>query len=244
MAGDVRQCLLRDAVHDQLERRARAAADARSSCWLDVEAESLGEPLAQDGERALEPEVVERLGPQLDRDPPHVLEAAAHRALNLERRRLAARRERVPRPAPGRAEPPSAPGPTWSCSSWAIRRRSASWPASTLPVASRRSASSRASISLNVNASSPASEAGVGRRHPLAVVGEIDAPGERRQRLHRTNDAANQVHVERDRRSAARRSARRPPRRRETTTPGPASSTTIVTPTATTSSSAFRPATR
>ena len=50
--------------------------------------------------------------------------------------------------------------PIWSCSSCAIRRRSASWPASTRPVASRRSASRRASISLNVSASSPASEVG------------------------------------------------------------------------------------
>ena len=82
VARDVRQRLLRDAVDDEL-LVGRELGQLPAELLVHLESESLGEALAQDGERALEPEVVKRLGSQLDRDPPHVLEASANRALNL-----------------------------------------------------------------------------------------------------------------------------------------------------------------
>ena len=82
VARDVRQRLLGHAVQDELVVR-RQVGQLVGDLLAHGQAGALGEPFAQDGERALESEVVERLGSQLDRDPPYILEAAAHGALDL-----------------------------------------------------------------------------------------------------------------------------------------------------------------
>ena len=79
-----------------------------------------------------------------------------------------------------------------------MRSRSPSWPASTRPVASRRSSRRRTSISFRVSASSPASE--FGSASGTGGLGSVRSTLARQggQALHRADDSAEQEQVEHD----------------------------------------------
>ena len=99
------------------------ARPRRPSCWHDSRAER--------DQRADQAEVVERLGPQLARDPAHVLEAArAGRASALERRAACGRLGRRRDALELQQRRAVRVWPTSSCSSRATRSRSASCAAS------------------------------------------------------------------------------------------------------------------
>ena len=82
VAGHVGQRLLGDAVDDQLGVGAELGHVGRYPLD-DVERRALGEALAEYGQGADQAEVVERLRPQLDRDPANVLEAHPDLLLDL-----------------------------------------------------------------------------------------------------------------------------------------------------------------
>ena len=166
VAGDVGQRLLRDAVDHELllagERQA-AGSSRRSTRTCACSAERV----RQRGQRALQPELLERLRSQPARDPAHLLGAVRARSRAARRAaRAAPRGSRAARPSTCSITPVSV-WPTSSCSSRAIRRRSPSWTISACRALSRRSDSSRSSISLNVCASAATSGAAVDAR-PLA----------------------------------------------------------------------------
>ena len=82
VAGDVRQALLRDAIDGELDLR-RELRQRRRELALDADARDARERGRQLGQRADQAEVLEHLRPQLARDPPHLVERAAHRLLGL-----------------------------------------------------------------------------------------------------------------------------------------------------------------
>ena len=82
VAGHVGQRLLGDAVDDQL-LLVSELGKMLIELLADPDARPLREPLAQDGQRADQAQVVERLGPQFQGDAPHVLQAGAHRLLDV-----------------------------------------------------------------------------------------------------------------------------------------------------------------
>ena len=169
-------------------RRGRPRAPPRREArqpaarWTSTEP-VLPEALAEDAQRARKPEVVERLGPQLEGDPAHLLEAAARGLLRLEslrrvlgharasRRAAARRRSASGRPRRGGPGRPAAARPP------ARRARAA--------TLSRRSASSRSSISLNA-----AQLGGLEARRRAeprpgssgSIAGERGQPAQRRKR--------------------------------------------------------------
>ena len=81
MAGDVAQGFLGYAVDDQLDLRGQRR-EVGGDVLCHLEPEPLGEPVGEHGQGAGETEIVERLRPQLERDPPHAFEAVAHRVLD------------------------------------------------------------------------------------------------------------------------------------------------------------------
>ena len=72
----VREALLRDAVDHELDVR-RQRRQLRLKVALDAQAALLVDPRAERDQRVDQPEVVERLGTQLARDPAHLVEALA-----------------------------------------------------------------------------------------------------------------------------------------------------------------------
>jgi hypothetical protein len=72
VAGDVGQALLRDAVDGQLDLR-RELRDRGGEVALDAGAGDAGERARQLGQRADQSQVLEHLGPELARDPPHLV---------------------------------------------------------------------------------------------------------------------------------------------------------------------------
>jgi hypothetical protein len=74
--GDVRQRLLRDPVDDELLLLGERQAECLDSP-VDAQARLVADRRGQRGERALQPEVLERLRAQPACDPPHLLRAVA-----------------------------------------------------------------------------------------------------------------------------------------------------------------------
>ena len=195
MAGDVRQRLLRDAIHDELGL-GREHRQAGSDPLGHLEARPLGEPLTEHGQRALEPEVVQRLGPQFDGDAPQILEAAAHRVLHLEQ----ALAQLVGDAALHAREREQHGGQLLADLVVQLLRDS-----QTLCLLAVEHASGRLTALclqprqhlVERDRQLPGLGGGGGRGHPLARRGEVDAARERGQRDKRTDDAAHQVHVQR-----------------------------------------------
>ena len=82
VAGDVRQALLRDAVDGELDLRRQRRQRGRE-LTLDPDAGDARERGRKLGQRTHQAEVLEHLRPQLARDPPHLVERAAHRLARL-----------------------------------------------------------------------------------------------------------------------------------------------------------------
>ena len=186
VARDIGQRLLRDAVDDELllggERRGALQAP------LDGDAGLVAERGGQRGERALEAELLERLGAQPASDPADLLGARGGRSRAARRAgRAASAGIAAARPSTCSITPVSV-WPTSSCSSRATRRRSDSCSISALRALSRRSNSSRSSISLKARASAATSGSPVdlrpfaGRQRIVAAhrLGELIERAERR----------------------------------------------------------------
>ena len=180
MAGDVGQCLLRDAVHDELGLGCEDR-EAWSDPLSHLETRPLRKALTEHGQRAFEPEVVQGAGrsSMAMRRSSSILPRTASwtragSCVGQGDRRSRAQREQHS----GRL-----PRPIWSCISCAIRN--------VLPLARRarvrcrpprRSASSRAALRFNGvrSRSSSAPRRWQGRGRPLARGGEVTPAGERR----------------------------------------------------------------
>ena len=123
---DVRQRLLHDAVERGFGL-ARQPLVAEARLEIDPQAALLAERLCEPLHGRHQPEVVERGRPQLDREPPDVLQGRRRRARAPTRRRRALSSARPPaRSASGRAGSTSAPGPSRRGAARASRARSSS----------------------------------------------------------------------------------------------------------------------
>ena len=215
---------------------------------VDADVRLLAERGRERGERALQPEILERLGPQPARDPAYVLGAVRGRSRAARRAaRAAPRGSRAASPSTCSITPVSV-WPTSSCSSRAIRRRSPSWTSSACRALSRRSDSSRSSISLNVCASATTSGppstcarcAGRQRIVPAHRLGELVERAERAAQQHQiespagtrspTTSTSSSVAADRHRDRHRRKDQRRG-------TPAPAPARSCRTPARTTAAS-------
>ena len=144
--------------------------------------------VAERQQRALQAELVERLRAQPPGDHAHVLGACARRLPQLLEVAAQLLRHAARRASRCAGRRPVSTWPISSCSSRAIRRRSASCAASARRPLSRRSPSSRSSISLNASASAATSASASVTVHALTRRERIDPshhvgqPLQRRQR--------------------------------------------------------------
>ena len=172
----------------------------------DLEAELLRESVGEHGQRAGQTEIVERLGSQLDRDPPHVVQAVADGVLEGERPRP--RGPAVPatrsaeRPQQHRGELLADLVVQLLGDPQPLSLLGAEHAAGGLPPLGLQA---REHLVEGQRELRPPQRWPRGARHPLTQIREIDLPGERGQRLNRA----------RSRCAAGRRSRARPGDRRE-----------------------------